>query len=269
MISNFNHFIQKKAYFSNVNQDYLYRKLRETIPLNEPFSRESLLNFYRIYEPELEEEVLGWRIFDLKRKGIIASVKKGVYRLTGKRQLFKPALDESLLQIVGILETSFDHSSFSIWNTSWLNEFLELQAVNNMIILEAEKSSAESIFYHLRDKGQKNIFFKPDEVMLDRYISEHTESIIVKALVSRAPIKRIDKVPVATLEKILVDLFCDEKLYISFQGSQLKKIYHAAIEKYNVDFSKLLNYARRRNREEEVKRFLINHLKEQLINIIE
>lgn len=251
-----------------MSQEYLSRELQKTFPPNELFSRDDLLYFYRLYEPELDEEVLGWRIFDLRRKGIIAPVKKGIYRLIGQKQFFEPDLDEKILRIGKILETPFNHSFFSIWNTSWLNEFTELQTVKTMIVLDVDKSSAEAIFYHLRDEGLKNVFFKPDETVLDKYISELTDSIIVKPIVSRAPVKKINNISVATLEKILVDLFCDEKLYVAFQGSQLKKIYYAAIEKYSIDFSKLLNYARRRNREEELKRFLIAFFNEQLGNII-
>ena len=76
------------------------------------------------------------------------------------------------------------------------------------------------------------------------------------------------KVAVPTLEKILVDLYCDEKLFFAFQGSQLDKIFEGAFEKYSINLSRLINYAKRRNREEGVKQFLLKNLGEKVKDLI-
>ena len=74
-----------------------------------------------------------------------------------------------------------------------------------------------------------------------------------------------------TLEKILVDLYCDPKLYFAFQGEQLVKIFEEALAKYVINYSRLLNYAKRRHREDALKEFLLEQpgLHNEVISAIE
>ena len=88
-------------------------------------------------------------------------------------------------------------------------------------MVEAETSATESVFYFLKDNGYKNVFLNPDENLLERYIYEQKETIIVKTLVSKAPIKKEKNINIPAAEKILVDLFIDMKLFAPFQGSEL------------------------------------------------
>lgn len=224
------------------------------------FTREDLFNFFRALDPDLKEGTFGWRVYDLKKRNIIEAIKKGVYQLVYK-QKFKPEVGKEIQRINDVLATPLCEY-YSIWNTSWLNEFIELQATSSMTILEVDKDSTERVFYALKDKGYENVYLKPDEGVMDKYVSELKEAIIIKPMVSRAPTQVVNKVAVPTLEKILVDLYCDEKIFFAFQGSQLKKIYEGAFEKYSVNLSRLLNYAKRRNREEAVKQFLLKNLDE-------
>ena len=230
------------------------------------FTREELFNFFRSFDPNLNEGTFGWRVYDLKKRNIIETIKKGVYQLVYK-QGFKPEPDKKILAISNILDAPLCEC-YNIWNTSWLNEFIELQATSSMTILEVDKDSIERVFYSLKDKGYENVYLKPDENVLDRYVSELTEAIVIKPMVSRAPTQMVSKAAVPTLEKILVDLYCDEKIFFAFQGSQLDKIFEGAFEKYSINLSRLINYAKRRNREEGVKQFLLKNLGEKVKDLI-
>jgi|ERR1035437_514040 hypothetical protein len=247
---------------------YIEKLLIERFREASSFTRDDLFKFYKIYEPDLNEGTFGWRIYELKRKHVIKTIKNGVYSLINKKE-FKPELDKIILDVGKHLHSSFDHHLYNIWSTSWLNEFTELQIVSFMIILETDKSSMESVFYKLKDHGFQNVFLKPDESIMEKYISEVKDSIIVKPMVSRAPVKIIKKIQVPTLEKILVDLYCDEKIFYSFQGHQLIKIYEAAFEKYVINLSRMLNYAKRRKREDGIKMFLLKNLNDKIKALIE
>lgn len=243
-------------------------KLIERFKNQEVFSREDLLRFYQVFEPDLKDGTFGWRIYELKRKHIIRDVKKGVYTLVEK-QKFNPELDKMIIKIGKLLESSFDHQVYNIWSTAWLNEMTELQITSFMIILEVDKDSMQSVFFTLKDKGNfNNVYQKPDETVINTYISENSEPIIVKSMISRAPVTRIKKVVIPTIEKILVDLYCDEKLFFAFQGNQLIKIYESCLDKYNINYSRLLNYARRRKREEGIKEFLTTHLLDKIKGLL-
>ena len=244
-------------------------KLIERFKNQEVFSREDLLRFYQVFEPDLKDGTFGWRIYELKRKHIIRDVKKGVYTLVEK-QKFNPELDKMIIKIGKLLESSFDHQVYNIWSTAWLNEMTELQITSFMIILEVDKDSMQSVFFTLKDKGNfNNVYQKPDETVINTYISENSEPIIVKSMISRAPVTRIKKVVIPTIEKILVDLYCDEKLFFAFQGNQLIKIYANCLDKYIINYSRLLNYARRRKREEGIIEFLTTHLHDKIKGVIE
>ena len=75
-------------------------------------------------------------------------------------------------------------------------------------------------------------------------------------------------VPVATLEKIMVDLFADENLYHFYQGSELINIYEKILERYSINFTKFFSYAIRRKKEQEIKQFMNNHIPNILEDII-
>jgi hypothetical protein len=58
---------------------------------------------------------------------------------------------------------------------------------------------------------------------------------------------------------MLVDVFCDADLFFAYQGHQLVQIFQSACSRYHVNFSRLLNYAKRRNRKQEIADFLLAH----------
>jgi hypothetical protein len=108
---------------------------------------------------------------------------------------------------------------------------------------------------------------------MEFYISESDFPVVIKKLITRSPIgKRTEnklKVSTPLLEKILVDLFAGEKLFYFYQGSELMHIYENAINNYTINFTKLFSYARRREREQEIKSFIMdnmNHLVKDIIN---
>ena len=66
--------------------------------------------------------------------------------------------------------------------------------------------------------------------------------------------------PIATLEKIMVDLFADENLLHFYQGSEMVNIYEKIIDRYSINFTKLFSYAKRRKKEQEIKQFISNNI---------
>ena len=77
------------------------------------------------------------------------------------------------------------------------------------------------------------------------------------------------KVSTPFLEKILVDLFADERLYYLYNGSELINIYENAITNYTINFTTLFSYAKRREREQEIKLFLKNTMGHLITDILD
>ena len=227
------------------------------------FTRAELLDFFRSAEPELTEGTLGWRIHVLKNKNIIKSVKRGLYVISNQPE-YMPAVSPDLLKIARQLKEKYDEVKHCIWETTWLNEFSRHQPGKSTILIEIEKGFEESLFYELKDSMRREVFLNPDEKVIDFYVAESNRPVIVKRLLTRAPLsKRTDKKVIfyiPTLEKMLVDLFAEERLFYHLQGSELVYIFENAITRYTINFTRLLSYAKRRERQQEIKQFLTNHM---------
>ena len=139
-----------------------------------------------------------------------------------------------------------------IWNTKWINEFMLHQPGRFYTILEIEKDVKESVFYALMELG-KEVYLDPTEEVLNKYVVNKKDPIIITSLVTEAPTQEVNGVNTITLEKLLVDIFCNETLFGAHQGAELERIYSSALEKYTVSNTKLLRYASRRNKKEEMK----------------
>lgn len=246
-------------------------KLIEAFKERGSFDRDELFQFYLDFEPDLKESTFSWRIYDLKKKDIIKTIGRGLYVISYKPK-YKPVLSDNVLKIVRKTNERFEQIQYAIWENQWLNEFTQHQVSNQMIIVEVEKEFAESLYYYLNDSLKMDFFLNPDEKEIEFYISESSVPVVVKHLVTRAPISKLkDKknvVPVATLEKIMVDLFADENLFHFYQGSELINIYEKILDRYSINFTKLFSYAKRRKREQEIKQFINNHIPNILENII-
>ncbi len=239
----------------------IINKIKEHFKNRKSFSRKELYNFYKQFDPELNEKTFGWRVFDLKKKNVINSVGWGIYTLSTK-QIFKPQIDNQLLKINKILTTDFHDIKYCLWDTAWLNEFMIHQPIYRDWLVEVEAEIIESVFFKLKDSGIKDIFFGPNKNSVNVYLTESNDNVFVKSLLSRAPIQKIKKVRIAPLEKILVDVFTDGKFFGTYQGQELINIFENAIGKYIINFSKMFNYARRRRREKELKDFTAKHFEQ-------
>lgn len=250
----------------------LDNRLIEEFKDKESFSREELLQFYRYFEPELKEGTFGWRIYDLKNRNIIKSLKRGRYVITYKPK-FKPDISPTLRKIVKQLSARFDEVKLCFWETVWLNEFVQHQTSKSTLIIETEKGFEESLFYTLRDNSFKDVFVNPDDRDIDFYIAESNQPIIIKKLLTRAPVmKRTEnkfEFYIPSLEKILVDLFAEERLFYYLQGAELIHLYENALSKYTINFTKLFSYAKRREREYDIKQFMENHMFHLIKDIID
>jgi len=238
-----------------VSNNFFIERLKQRFGEQRYINREELFDFYRSFEPELKESTFTWRIYSLKEKNILKPVKTGVYMLSTKPQ-FNPEIESKLNDISEKLKKKFPVAKYCIWNTRWLSDWMIHQPGRFLIIVEVEVLAAESVFYFLKDENFKNVFYCPDDNLLERYVYEEQESIIVKQLVTKAPLRKIKGMVFPTPEKLLVDLFVERKLFAPYQGSELINIYNNVYRQYTLNITKLLAYAKRRTKEQELIEFI-------------
>jgi hypothetical protein len=77
--------------------------------------------------------------------------------------------------------------------------------------------------------------------------------------------QKVEGVTLPSLEKLIVDLYSDQKIFAAFQGSELAHMVNKAHERYAIDFTKLFQYAKRRRRDLEIRRFFGENIVEGVI----
>ncbi len=229
----------------------------------EMIPRAELYRFFQQYDPDLNEGTFGWRIYDLRKRQIIKDVKRGYYAIQ-QGMVFRPTIDKLSLRLGKLISTQFEEASYCLLHTAWFNEMIELQATQSLYVLYVEKAYTESAFHLLIDEFP-HVYLKPDATLIHHYVSEKEQAIVIEPMVSRAPIVGDNPINISSIEKILVDLFCDSHLYYAYQGKQLLQIYTYCFAHYGINFSTLFNYARRRNKEVSIHDFIMrNHRLKEL-----
>jgi len=193
--------------------------------------------------PDVAEKTINWKIYQLKTKGILTHISRGVYSLN-KKKAFMPELSPNLRRIYNKVKKELPYINLCIWDSRWFNEFMEHQLFKYYIVVETEKEATDSVFNVITDFN-KNVFLKPDAEIFRRYIIKHQEVIIVKSLVSESPLQEFDSIKVPCLEKLLIDCLIDVDIFAS-QQDELDNIYQSVFKKYLININKIRRYARRR-----------------------
>lgn len=221
---------------------------------NKPFTSDELYQFYLEEEPTLKKTTFRWRVYNLKKENVIYSLKRGLYTAV-KKNNFTPSIDKQLKNLYKKIKTQFPYSEISIWDTSWLNDYMVHQPLIRNIIIEVDKDAVSSAFSFLQE-STKNIFLNPRKHEIGTYVSTGQTNVIVKNLVAESPVETREEIRIPRIEKIMVDLFMEDQLYVTYQGGELKNIYEAFFEIFSINQSTLNRYATKRKVKERFLTFL-------------
>jgi hypothetical protein len=186
----------------------------------------------------------------------LSRIKKGVYVLTNeKEKSFTLFPDETAKEISKLFSEKYPELAHCVWNTNIFNSFTTHQTFNSFYLFETEADVLENVFYLFKEHNF-NVFLSPDEDLINKYIVDSENPIIVKKIVSRAPLMQNESVPSPTIEKILVDIFVEKVIFQFLQGSELVTVYNEVFNNYAVNITKMLNYADRRKAKEGIVSFI-------------
>ncbi len=218
------------------------------------FSSSDLTKLYRFFEPEVKTATVNWRIYILVQEGILKRIGRGKFTLK-KGDDFIPDLSGKMISLYKKIKLDFPYLTVCLWSTSVFSEFMLHQPGKYYQLLEVDKDAVERIFYYLKDR-KYSVYMEPSEELIRRYIVDKKEPWIVKSLISEAPIQFVNNIPTVTIEKLLVDVFCDSLIFDAQQGSEMNYIFREAFEKYVINESKMLRYASRRRKKKELENYL-------------
>lgn len=223
------------------------------------FETQDIVAFYEQTEKDIKQTTVNWRVHTLVQSGIIQRIGRGKFTL-GEGKNYVPEISSATKSIFKKLKAEFPFANLCVWNTSVLNEFMQHQPNRFFVLIETDKETTHSVFYFLRDsdsyRNKKSVFVEPTSDILEKYIVNEKDVCIVKSLISEAPTQNINGIETVTIEKMLVDIFCDDVIFSAQQGGEMRTIFKNAFEKYTINQSKMLRYADRRRKKEELNQFI-------------
>ncbi len=231
------------------------QELKQQFAQNRLITTSEVVAFYKKFEPSIPRSTVNWRVYELVKQGILERVGKGKFKI-GKSKLYQPEITIKLFKINKSIRTNFPFVTFCLWQQQWINEFSQHIAKTGVIMVEVERESAESIYHFLKDSFA-SVFYKPGKEILREHIQSLDSALLVKPLVSEAPIQEVRGVPTVSIEKLLVDAYSDVEFeYV--HGQETIHIFEYAFNSYSINHAKLLRYADRKKKKQEVEELIRN-----------
>ena len=220
----------------------------------EIFETSELVKFYQQWDKEVKKATINWRVYHLIQTGVLTRTGRGKFAI-GKSRFYTPQKSSLVKSVHSKLNKEFPYIRMCIWSTSSFNEFMVHQPGRFYILVEVDKEAAQSVFFYLKEH-KISVFIEPTKDILDKYLPDEKETCIVKSLVSEAPLQTIKNVSSPTIEKMLVDVFCDDVIFAAQQGSEMRTIFREAFSKYAINVNRMLRYADRRRKKESFNDYL-------------
>ena len=206
---------------------------------------------------DISKVTLSWYLREMVKDNILFKLGRGIY--TSRRQQTKsyaPILRDEAIKIGKLIAGAFPFVKISVFDGQVLADFQRHISSNNLFYIEVEREAMESVFHWLKGEGYST-YLNPDKDFVYDNIDISKDSLIVKPLISESPLTEIHGIRTPRIEKILVDILCDDDMdYL--HGSEWYYIFDHVINAYSVNRSTLLRYASRRNAKEKIGKALEN-----------
>ena len=207
-------------------------------------------SFYQRSEPGITESTLNWRIHNLVKTAILKRVSRGMFVFSDFIE-FSQDLHKEDIAIYKKIHIKFPFTSVCVWNTRVFNHFTHNMLFKYYTLVEVERDAMRSVFYFLNEIKTR-VVYNPTAEIMDLYAGVATNTIIVIPLISQAPLLDQNGVITPSIEKILVDIFCDPVIFASQQQDEMQNIFEGSFRNYNINLQSLLRYAGRRNKQNEI-----------------
>lgn len=204
----------------------------------------------------VSRNTLSWHLSNLCRQGKLRRIGRGIYTAHFSN-IFQVKANAKARSLYNALSRQFPLADFCVYGGGVITPLLHDLTPNNTIYVETNREVTESVFNMLMPKYKGRLFLSPTKKIASTYIDFSRDNIIVKPLVTESPLMLDDKVPVPTIEKLLVDTRVDADFYY-LHGYENLEMLRTAITHYDVNQTRLLRYADRRHEKESI----LNDLKE-------
>lgn len=223
------------------------------------FTRKELTDYLEAQTQTGSSNYLSEQLDRLLKSNLLVREDRGVYALSStSKHKYVPFLSEELKQLNLRLKAKFPFIKVCIWDSQSIIPYLHHIPGVNHTYVDVDRDATTSVFDFLNRDNPVRVFVTPGKDDFYRYI-DGNESIIVRPLISEAPLQKVQGFKMPAIEKILVDVALDVE-FDFMQGAEVSYFYKNVLDRNNVNQSKLLRYAARRGRRQEIEQLYNNSL---------
>lgn len=238
-----------------MEKDKVVNRLRSYFKNRRTVSVEDLRQYFRRDRENLDEEALKQKITEMEQAGIIRR-SNGEQFTFAEESAFRPVAGSHYDELTGYLKDQYD-GLFCFTAIQWINEISTHNLPERAVIVEVAKEDVAEVYNQLRELGIGEVYRLDDSGKKEELnIDWAGEPAVLKALVEEAPVQRVDRVWVPTLEKLLVDLYCDPELFPGIDHREMISIFDNAFHLYKIDYARLQAYAEKRGKLNKLESFL-------------
>ena len=217
-------------------------------------SIDELVTFSKGLNKETARKTVIWNVNDLVRQGKAVRFGRGVYGFM-RMARFHYVVSETVKRACCLLQEKYKYLVVTVTDSLVLGQFMNLQPFSSIVIMETKKSATSAVVSTLRKEGV-DAYAKKDYPLLEQYISSPQHFVVRPELAVNPKLTQEGNMRIANLEKLLVDLICDEDIFGQYQGKELKNIYQNVTENFVVNFSQMIKYASTRKKKVAVLEML-------------
>ena len=232
-----------------------YEEIIERIDDKNTYCHKELVNELKMLKPDLSENTYHWTISRMVRDGSLTRMGYDTYALSSDspKAEYIPDYSGAAAGLIRLVSEKYPYVPFTVFETVLMNEFLNHLIAQNTVFIQVEKGSSIYVFRFLQEQGVQNVLYKPTRKDFNLYWSGGC--VVVVDMISEAPL-RADNPHSIMLEKMLVDMSADKLISGTFSKAEFSDIMEQTQSRYLLDKVRMLRYARRRNRQDVLLKYL-------------
>ena len=145
-------------------------------------------------------------------------------------------------QVFEILNQAFPLLEFSCWSTEQINSFTHHMLGKHILFVYVDTDAINSVHEILLDNGY-NSYANPGKSEIEKIFRIAEKTVIIRPSVAKQPKSMND---VSPIEKILVDLFFENRKLNIMSPSEVELVIENALKSGTINLSSMLSYISRR-----------------------
>ena len=238
-----------------------YEGIINELNIQEEYTHNDIITALIKRKPGLADSTYHWALTCLLREKKLYKHGYDAYALADgtQHEEYMPIYSDEANKVMDSISQAYPRVEFTVFETVLMNEFLNHLIAQNTIFVQVEKESSIFVFRHLQENGYQNLMYKPARKEFDLYWEK--DCIVVTDIISEAPV-RGDKPHLIMIEKMLVDMLADRLISGTYSKAEYQDVMEQAYSRYRIDKTRMLRYARRRNKHSEIQKYLEGSIKQ-------